>query len=103
MLDRFLAVLRGIADIIRSRSLNVWKTFAQARDNFLRVVKAECGLGQKRQPLRIINLESIHGFDAIHYNRLLRGLARRPYNFLMIAVADQDYRSSFPRNFNASR
>ena len=90
LLDCFLAVLRGVADVVRSGSTNRRKTLAKAGHNFLRVVQTERGLCEKRQMLGVVHVERIHGLDGIHHESAVGRLPRCADNLLMVAVADQD-------------
>ena len=98
-LHRFLAILRRIANIIRSRPGNRRKPLAQPRHNFLRVIKRQRSLRQKRQPLGIGNFEHVNFFHAANHQRLLRRLARGADNFLVIFMPNQNQRPALARKF----
>ncbi len=97
LLDRFLAVLRGIANIVARRPLDEGEFLAQARHNFLRVVKAQGRLRKEGELAGIVDFESIHGGYGIHHDGAVRRFARGADDLLMVAMADQDNGAFFAR------
>ena len=99
MLHRFLAVLRGVADVIAGRALDRGKPLAKPRDDFLRVVKAQGRLREEGKLARIFDFEGIHGGDGVHHQSAVGSFAGSANDFLVVFVADQDNGAPFAREF----
>src|SRR5437764_1197562 len=88
--DRSLAVLGGIADVLRLRPFNQRELVAQSFNNIFGLIKAERGLRNIRNAAWIGNFQSFHLFHAAYYLGHLRRFAECADDLIMIAVADEN-------------
>ena len=95
MLHRNLPVFSGIAYILRRRALNVREPLAQRGDNVARLIQAERGLRQVRDPVRVGQRHRRHFRRRPDYLCHRRCLAQRANHFVMIAMANQNQRIAF--------
>src|ERR1700678_4053697 len=100
VLNSNLPILRGIADILRRRALDVGKALAQRGDNVARLIQAERGLRQVSYAVGI----------GQRYRRNFRGradnlrhrwrLAESSNDLVVIAMANQNQRIAFLRKLD---
>ena len=90
LLDSFLPILRGVADIVARRANDLGKALAEAGHNFLRVVKTKRRLREERKPLRIFDPQRIDRGDRVDYQCAVWRFTRSADDFLVVLVADQD-------------
>ena len=96
----FLAVLRRVADVVRSRPDNRRESAAAAAPRFPACRKAKASSasetpGGSDRALRVESTSSTLPDD----DRLVRRFARRAHNFLVIAMSDQNQRAALARKF----
>jgi len=72
---------------------------AKLRDDFLSVVQRKSGLREKREPIRVRDHQLVHFLDAADDDSLIGRFAGGADNFLMVAMADEDQRAAFAREF----
>ena len=101
LLDRILAVLRGIADVLAPRRRQLREAPAQRRDDFRGVIDRERRLGDERQALRVAHLQLRHVGGALHQ---VDAPARRrieashgAFDLRVPRVADEDDVAAFAR------
>ena len=99
LLDRFLAVLRGIANVVTCGPLDRRELLAQARHDFLRIIEAQSRLRKERQLLGIIDFQRVHGLHGVHHDGAVRGFSRRSHNLLLVSVPDENNGALFTREF----
>ena len=87
MLDRDLAVFRGVADVLRGRLMDVRKLFLQGFDDLSGFIERERGLRDVRDLLRIRNAYVGHFFRAADDLRDGRRFAESADNFFVVAEA----------------
>ncbi len=87
--------MRGVADIIGSRASDARETLAEASDDFLCIVKGQSGLGEVGEAFGVRNLEVIHFLDGANDDGAVRGFAGGAYDFLVVAMADEDEGAAF--------
>src|SRR5262249_3565703 len=90
LLDRFLAILRRVANVVTRGSLYRWEFLTETRNDFLRVVEAEGRLRKERKLLRVFDFERVDGVHRIDDDRAIGSFAGRADDFLMVLVADQN-------------
>src|ERR1700730_8372049 len=95
VLDRDLAILGGIADILRVRAFDVGKLAAQGFDDVFGFVQAERGLGQVSHAVGIGHAQRFNLRRRSYDLGDTWSLAQRADDFIVIAVADEDQRIAF--------
>src|SRR5262249_3804690 len=110
LLDGFLAILCRVADVVALGPDNLGEFLAEAADDLLRVVKAQCGLREERQAVRIVHFKFVYGSYGIDHDGSVRRFAGGSNDFLVILGADQNNRAllagkfqSFEMNFGDQR
>src|SRR5258708_7324848 len=95
MFHRDVAVLSGVANVLRMRAFDVRELPLQRFDNIFGFVQAQGGLGEVRTPIGARDGQSLYlgGRSDDLGNRW--GLASRADDFVVIAMADQYERVAF--------
>ena len=98
--DGYLAILRGIADVLRVRSDDVREFQLQRVDNIPRFGKAQSGLRQICHAVWIRDLKRLNFSDIRNDLGNLRCFAECPLNFVVVAVANKDQRIALLSEFH---
>ena len=85
--DRSLAVLGGIADVLRVWPFNQWELVAQGFNNVLGFIQAERGLRNVCNTRGIGNFQLFYFFHTAHDLGDFRGFAQSSDDFIMVTVA----------------
>ncbi len=88
-LDRRLAVLGGVADVVARRVEQGRETLAQRADRLGRFVHRQRGLRQPDHPRRVPDLDVRGPVGAVDQADPVRGLPRGAHDLLVPGVADQ--------------
>jgi hypothetical protein len=88
-LDRRLAVLGRVADVVARRVEQGREALTQRADRLGRLVHRQRGLRQPDHPGRVLDLDVRCPFGAVHQADPVRGLPRRAHHLLVPGVADQ--------------
>ncbi len=90
--DGVLAVLRGVADVVRRRGGDGGEPPAQGGDDLGGLVGCEGGLGQVHERARRLGteLEATDVLGPLHHVEAVRRLAESAYDLLVVGVPDQD-------------
>ena len=95
LLDRDLAVLGGVANILRGRTFDVGEFLLQRGDDVFGFVEAERGLREIRDAIGIGHGERLDLLRASDNLRDKGSLAEGSDNFVVVMVADEDERITF--------
>src|SRR5450830_1687279 len=94
LLDRILAVLRGVADVVLAWAADRREACAQGIDHPASVIHGQGGLGDEGQTLRVVYLQAGDVFFVFHQvDRATVAavvLAHGAFDFRVAGVADQD-------------
>src|SRR3990167_11487215 len=94
LLDRILAVLRGVADVILAGAANSRKPRAQGVDDAAGIVHGQGGLGDESQTIRVVYLQVGNVFFVFHQvdGAAVAGvvLAHGAFDLRVTGMADQD-------------
>ena len=89
-LDRALAVLGGVADVVAGRVGQVREALAQQPHRLQGLVHAQRRLADPHDLLRVAHLDPVHLVGPVDHLDALGGLALGPLDLLVAGVADQD-------------
>ena len=89
LLDRDLTVLGGVADVVGRRVLQLRELLAQPADGLHRLVDAQGGLREPRQPGALGELEGVDVVRALDEGDVLGRLARSALDLLVARVSDE--------------
>ncbi len=85
-----MAVLSGVANVVFGRVGDFGKLFPKSFDHDVRVIDAECRLGEVGDLVCVGNAQSINVLGRLNENDLVGCFAHRPDHFIMALVANQD-------------
>jgi hypothetical protein len=88
-LHRHLAVLGGVADILRGRALNQREALFEALDDVARFIQAERGLGQIADARGVGQFEAVDILHGLHQVAACGTFAQRADHLVVILVADE--------------
>src|SRR3954451_16037436 len=92
LLDRRLAIRRGVADVVRAGPGDARELLTQAVDDGARLVDGQRRLGDVRDALGIADLERVDVRLGLDEDDVLGRLAHRALDLLVARVADEDDR-----------
>src|ERR1022692_2257173 len=96
ILYRGLPVLRGIANVLRVRPLDIGEPLPERRDDVAGFVETQRGLRQISDAVGIGNLQVFHVLRRVHHLGHVGRFAKRANDFIVVAMADEDERIAFP-------
>ena len=89
---RHLAVLRGIADVLRMRADDVGKLHLERMNDVARFVQAQRGLSQIGHAVRVRHLERLDLLGARNHLGHIRRFAQGALDLVVVAMADEHQR-----------
>src|SRR5579862_4211031 len=100
ILDSRLAILGGLADVLRKRADNVRELFLEGLDNIASFVERKRCLCQIGNTIWIRNFKRLNFPGARYYRRDVRRLAQSALNFIVIAMANKHQRIALLRELD---
>ena len=98
--DCDLAVLSGVANVLRVGANYVWKLNLKGVNDVARLVEAKGGLGEICDAVRVGNLKRLDLGDVGDNLCNFRRFAQGALDFIVVAVADEDQRIALTGEFD---
>ena len=98
--DRYLAILRGVADVLGMGSDNFGELCLEGVDNVPRFIEAQGGLRKVGNPFRIWDLQGCDFFYRGNHLGHFGSFAEGALNLVVIAMPDQHQRVASTGKFD---